>query len=232
MKFFSFATLAGLVAMVSAQTTPTNPDFFITNSDFDLTPGEDFTLEWTGNSGPVTVTLQTGESDNLEDVEVLASSVDGESFTWTVPEDLPTAQYNFRIQDDETEDVNWSVPFPLEGDDSNNTPSVTTSTSASTITSEASTTTSAESTTTSDDVSSFISSLTSEVSSFASSVSSEVSSSSESSASSTESEAASQTGSGDDAEESDTTVPDSKAGNLGSPFALIGFTVAAMLYFQ
>lgn len=70
MKTIKVATLAGLVALVQAQ----NGDFIITNSDFDLVAGEEFTLEWTGNEGPVTIRLQTGPEDNLETVEVLAGA--------------------------------------------------------------------------------------------------------------------------------------------------------------
>lgn len=40
------------------------------------------------------------------------------------------------------------------------------------------------------------------------------------------------TGTSDGSDDDNTEVPDSKAGHLGSPVALICFTVAAMLYFQ
>ncbi|ROT37423.1 hypothetical protein SODALDRAFT_196418 [Sodiomyces alkalinus F11] len=230
MRIVSIATLAGLVAFVQAQ----NGDFIITNSEFDLVPGEEFTLEWAGNDGPVTIRLQTGPSDNLQTVEVLAEGATGDSFTWLVPEDIADNTYNFQIEDEATGEVNYSVQFPLDGDDSavTATPSAEPTSAEPTVTPSDLTT--AAPSTTSEAESSAASSEASEISSAVSSaISSAVSSASES-ASSSASELASATESDDAAptESDDVEVPGSKAGRLGSPLALLGLTVAALLYFQ
>ncbi|KAM0286933.1 hypothetical protein ACHAQH_000617 [Verticillium albo-atrum] len=223
MKTTSVTVLAALVAYVQAKASFTN-----TEDDFAaIAAGEEFTLTWADAEGPVTILLKSGPSDDLSTVSTITTGETGDSFTWSVPTDLVSGEYAFEINDGT--EPNYSVQFPLEGDGSAPVSSapVSTVTSASatvTVTSEVpeSTSSEAESTTT-------VASETETSSAVESSASAEVSSSVSESASATETEtesaAASATGTGA------ASVPDSKAGRLGSPVALI-MTLAAMLYFH
>jgi len=61
---FSALVVAGLAASVNAMVA-------FTNSAFDVEAGKPFTLTWSGNSGPVTITLKNGPATVLKDVMVL-----------------------------------------------------------------------------------------------------------------------------------------------------------------
>lgn len=64
MKFSVASVFAVLAATVSA-----TPAF--TNSAFDVVPGSTFTLTWGNATGPVTIVLATGTSDDLTKVETI-----------------------------------------------------------------------------------------------------------------------------------------------------------------
>ena len=64
MKFAIASVLAALAATATAL-----PAF--TNSAFDLVPGSTFTLTWGNATGPVTIYLATGESDDLKKVQAI-----------------------------------------------------------------------------------------------------------------------------------------------------------------
>lgn len=66
----SFAAIVGaLVATVCAK-----PAF--TNTEFDLTEGQPFTLEWVNATGPVTIVLVSGaDSGSLQPVQTLTCTL-------------------------------------------------------------------------------------------------------------------------------------------------------------
>ncbi|KAK3341699.1 hypothetical protein B0T25DRAFT_350428 [Lasiosphaeria hispida] len=87
----------------------------ITNTIFDLREDKPFTVTWIGAVGPVTVTLMTGQPQDLKVVEDLTTSGTGGSFTFT-PSDYPSGNYAFRISDSSSvNDPNFSLLFPYVG---------------------------------------------------------------------------------------------------------------------
>ncbi|KAI8711217.1 GPI-anchored domain-containing protein [Fusarium sp. LHS14.1] len=113
MKIVSLALLATLTRAVK-----------LTNSAYDVVPGKAFTITWTEAQGPVTLRLKSGPQTNLETVEEITSGQSGESFTWNGPSDFDGRLYALEIED-ESGDVNYSVQFPIEGDGSSKTGSIT-----------------------------------------------------------------------------------------------------------
>ncbi|KAF4465827.1 extracellular matrix [Fusarium albosuccineum] len=89
----------------------------LTNSDYDVVPGKEFTIKWTEAQGPVTLRLKSGPQSNLQTVEEITSGHSGESFTWAVPSSFDSSQYALEIEDG-SGDINYSVQFPIEGDGS------------------------------------------------------------------------------------------------------------------
>jgi hypothetical protein len=66
MHFTKIAIAAATIGLAAAQV-------LFTNSDFSgIEAGEPFEITWTGNVGPVTLTLKNGPADNQEEVAVLA----------------------------------------------------------------------------------------------------------------------------------------------------------------
>ncbi|KAL9944484.1 hypothetical protein ACHAQF_006584 [Verticillium nonalfalfae] len=216
MKYSVAATLAALVAYVQAKAEFTN-----TQADFAaISAGEDFTLTWSGAEGPVTILLKSGPSDDLTTVETITTGQSGESFTWSVPTTLVSGQYAFEINDGT--EPNYSVQFPLVGS------GTASASSAPASSAPASTATSASATVT----------VTSTVAESSAASESETATSSAAESSATteaSSSVVTRTRTSTTAAESATgtaaSVPDSKAGRLGSPVALI-MTLAAMLYFH
>ncbi|KAH6691694.1 Ser-Thr-rich glycosyl-phosphatidyl-inositol-anchored membrane family-domain-containing protein [Plectosphaerella plurivora] len=204
---FSVAAVVAFAAAVYAKIE-------IGNTVVNPSAGSSFELTWSQAEGPVTIELVYGASTDLKKDQVLASGLDPESgsYTWEVPEDLVArGDYAFYITDGSTE--NWSLQFALTG-------TGVASTSAAPTSSAAPSTTAAPS-----------SASTEEASSTLTTVTTEESSSVESSSTRTSSERETQTTAAASAS-STGTVPDSKAGTLGSPVALILTLAAMMLYFQ
>ncbi|UPL03059.1 hypothetical protein LCI18_013993 [Fusarium solani-melongenae] len=112
-KIVSLALLATLTRAVK-----------LTNSAYDVVSGKDFTITWTEAQGPVTLRLKSGPQTDLETIEEVTSGQSGESFTWHVPSDFDGRLYALEIED-ESGDVNYSVQFPIEGDGSSETRSIT-----------------------------------------------------------------------------------------------------------
>jgi len=141
----SFAAIVGaLVATVCAK-----PAF--TNTDFTLTEGQPFTLEWVNATGPVTIVLVSGpDSGSLQPYSTLTSTATGTSFTYT-PSGIPSGNYAFRINDaSSVSDPNFSKLIVYVGTGSTSSSSgrttattsapSTTGTTTSASTTEASTT--------------------------------------------------------------------------------------------
>ncbi|EEY18788.1 predicted protein [Verticillium alfalfae VaMs.102] len=218
MKYSVAVTLAALVAYVQAKAEFTN-----TQADFAaISAGEDFTLTWSGAEGPVTILLKTGPSDDLTTVETITTGESGESFTWSVPTTLVSGQYAFEINDGT--EPNYSVQFPLVGSGTASASSAPASTATSASATVTVTSTVAESTSTAAESSAASASETATSSAAESSATTEASSSVVTRTRTSTTAAESATGTA-------ASVPDSKAGRLGSPVALI-MTLAAMLYFH
>ncbi|KAI0842843.1 Ser-Thr-rich glycosyl-phosphatidyl-inositol-anchored membrane family-domain-containing protein [Hypoxylon sp. FL0890] len=123
MKFTIFASI--LAALPAWAVT-------ITNSNFDnIEVGKPFEITWSGATGPVTLTLKDGSSDNLQTVGEITSGQTGESYTWVPDSSLSTGTYALEINDGT--DVNYSKQFDVEGGSASSTPaSITVSSTLST----------------------------------------------------------------------------------------------------
>ncbi|KAH7329034.1 hypothetical protein B0I35DRAFT_34224 [Stachybotrys elegans] len=203
---YSVGTLSALAAVVAAQPR-------ITNSAFNLVEGEPFTLTFEGCTSTCTIVLQNGPEGNLQDVETLTTDATDSFVVELGPR--PEDEYNFLIIDNETEEENWSMKFSYgsEAPEEDTTTSVApSSTAAPTSTVESTTveTTTAETTT---------SAATTETTE-ASTTSAESSTTLSTSATTTTSGPA----------ETETDIPDSGAGRLASPLALVAGAIVAMAY--
>ncbi|KAL4730483.1 hypothetical protein ACLX1H_002519 [Fusarium chlamydosporum] len=103
---YTFATVAAFATMAMAK-----PAF--TNTQFDLTEGQPYTIRYTGCDSGCTIILQNGESTDLKDYKTLTSDATGNSFTFT-PSQLPSDTYNFKITDSAGE-INYSEQFDFKG---------------------------------------------------------------------------------------------------------------------
>ncbi|KAK2046980.1 hypothetical protein LZ31DRAFT_551776 [Colletotrichum somersetense] len=212
MKTFTSVLVAGFAALAQAVQ--------LTNSNFDVEAGKPFTITWSDAQGPVTLTLKNGPSTNLVTVQSIATGQSGTSFVWTPSTTLPSDQYAIEISDG-TGTPNYSEQFSLATDV---TASASASASATTAASSAASTTAAPSITSS--------ASSSSASAESSSAASSASNSSASSTLSSSTHASTRHSATSEPTTAPTSVPGSNSVRLGSPIALIGLTVAAMLYFQ
>ncbi|KAI1436757.1 Ser-Thr-rich glycosyl-phosphatidyl-inositol-anchored membrane family-domain-containing protein [Xylaria sp. CBS 124048] len=107
--YISSVALAALVGLVNAKAE-------ITNSNFDgITAGSTFDITWDNAQGPVTLTLKTGDSANLDTVDTITSGATGNSFEWMVDPSLPSG--NYAIEIDDGTDPNFSAMFSVAGTD-------------------------------------------------------------------------------------------------------------------
>jgi hypothetical protein len=114
MKSTTFAVLA------SATLVMATPKFLNNAGDFEnIEAGDEFPIKYSGCDSGCTITLETGPSDALKPVTTLAADASGDSITVTIPEDLASADYAFRIVDNSDNDPetnhNFSKQFPVEG---------------------------------------------------------------------------------------------------------------------
>ncbi|KAJ3512770.1 hypothetical protein NM208_g15278 [Fusarium decemcellulare] len=104
---YTFATVAAFAAVALAE-----PAFL--NTNWDLVQGQPFTIKFSGCESGCTIVLQNGESDDLKDYKTLTASAEGGSFTFT-PSGLPSDDYNFKITDNDSGEINYSSQFPYKG---------------------------------------------------------------------------------------------------------------------
>jgi hypothetical protein len=114
MKSTTFAVLA------SATLAMAKPLLLNSAGDFeDLEAGAEFPLKYSGCDSGCTITLETGPSTALKPVTTLAADASGDSITVTLPEDLVSGNYAFRIVDNSDNNPetnqNFSKQFPVEG---------------------------------------------------------------------------------------------------------------------
>ncbi|EAA35914.1 hypothetical protein GE21DRAFT_1734 [Neurospora crassa] len=213
---FSLAAVSAFVAYALAKPA-------ITNTDFNIQEGVDYTLKWKDATAPITITLMTGpDADHMTPFKTIASGVTGDSYTWT-PEDVPSGTYAFKIADgDSKADENYSVRFPYVG-------------SAAATTGASSTLSTVTKTSTSTMVSSTVESSTIVSSSAASSTdaSSTVTSVASSAATTTTTTSSSTHAASSTASAPTNSPPNTNnAERFASPLALILGTVAALVFFN
>ncbi|KAL9022635.1 MAG: hypothetical protein Q9185_000213 [Variospora sp. 1 TL-2023] len=122
------------VVAVSAQSTPTSSLIaFTTSPPSSVVAGELVTLGWEGSdpSQPVTITLRSGNADNLQTVRLVTGKKIGTSLLWTVPSDLPDGNdYTLSITQGFTpteETTNYTGRFRITGGTVSSTSSSTSS---------------------------------------------------------------------------------------------------------
>lgn len=104
-------TSAALFAVALAQTKVA-----FTSVPAVVRAGDSYNITWGGGNGdPVSLTLRKGNPDDLETIEVLADNVRGNSYEWTVDEDLDTASdYALQIVQG-LNNINYSGQFSVSG---------------------------------------------------------------------------------------------------------------------
>ena len=83
-----------------------------TNSEYYTHEGVPFTITWTGNRGPVTVTLMNGLDADLQPVLVIVSDYNAQEYTWTPPPTLPADSYLLRLEDAGSTDYSPRFRYP------------------------------------------------------------------------------------------------------------------------
>ncbi|KAK4105335.1 hypothetical protein N658DRAFT_503497 [Parathielavia hyrcaniae] len=205
---FSFGAVLAFAAAVLAQPV-------LLNSNYDIEEGEPFTLMWNNAQGPVTITLMTGDPNNLDVVRDLTSGVTGSQYTFTLS-GLPSGNYAIRITDGSGE-PNYSPLFAYSGTGSL---SSTSASSSATISSSATVSSTA-----------FSSSSSSTGSESETSSTTESASTSASTLTTTSSERPSSTS--DASPSTTTTPPNTNDGQrFASPLAFVLVAVAALVFFK
>jgi hypothetical protein len=82
------------------------------NSEYYIHEGMPFTISWTGNRGPVGVSLMKGPDENLELVLTIISASEAQEYTWTPPPTLPADSYILRLQDAGSADYSPRFRYP------------------------------------------------------------------------------------------------------------------------
>ncbi|KAG6363479.1 hypothetical protein INS49_008579 [Diaporthe citri] len=218
---------AGFIAVVTAAA----PAWAIqlTNSAYAVEAGKPFTLTWSDSEGPVTVTLKNGASTDLKDVEVLASGLTTDSFTWNPPSSLPSDTYAFEVADSSSNSPNYSPQFTFAGSAASASVSSAASSSVASTSSASVSTTLSSLTITSSSASATASANSSAtITSTNSGNSTTTSSSSSSTRTSTRTSATSESSS----TSSSTPVNTNDSQKLGSPLALILGTIVSLMIFN
>jgi hypothetical protein len=83
-----------------------------TNDEYYINKGIQFTITWTGNRGPVAVTLMKGLDADLQEVLVIVSDYNAQEYTWTPPPTLPADSYLLRVEDAGSTDYSPRFRYP------------------------------------------------------------------------------------------------------------------------
>ena len=83
-----------------------------TNSEYYILEGQPFTITWSGNRGPVTVSLMKGPDANLQLVFVIVTGYQGQEYTWTPPPTLAADSYELQIEDAGSTDYSPRFRYP------------------------------------------------------------------------------------------------------------------------
>ena len=84
----------------------------LTNDEYYVLEGMPFTITWSNNRGPVTVTLMKGPDANLEQVLVLVTGSPAQEFTWTPPPTLAAGSYELQVEDSGSADYSPRFQYP------------------------------------------------------------------------------------------------------------------------
>ncbi|KAK3366113.1 hypothetical protein B0T24DRAFT_413778 [Lasiosphaeria ovina] len=91
------------------------------NGNYETPRGKPIPLKWTGNRGPVNITLMNGLDENLQRVLVVVTGYAGpppDSFVFNPPSDLPTDFYEIQIEDGVSNpDYTPRFQYPVPADD-------------------------------------------------------------------------------------------------------------------
>jgi hypothetical protein len=211
---------SAFVLAASATLAMAEPKFL--NTNFDVVPGEPFTLKFSGCSAGCSIILLNGDSKDLKDVQTLVKDVKGSEETITLSDKFTKDVYAFRIVDSAGEE-NYSEQFTFDGADAPATTAEETSTVAET-------TSSAEETSTEEETSTSAAETTT---SAEETTTTEASTMTTPEASTTESETSTTTSDSDDSEQTDDnsdSAPDDDgaAVRLGSSHAALAAAVVAL----
>ncbi|KAK4120331.1 hypothetical protein N657DRAFT_674258 [Parathielavia appendiculata] len=83
-----------------------------TNTEYYIYAGSPFTVTWTGNRAPITLTLMNGPDENLQTVLTIVSDYSGQDYTWTPPAELPADSYILRLEDGGSTDYSARFRYP------------------------------------------------------------------------------------------------------------------------
>merc|ERR1712093_771382 len=75
--------------------------------------GSPINITWSGATGTPTLTLQNGTENSINDVDIIASDIQGSFFVWTPPATIPSDDYILLLKDDSSEDIAYSNVFRL-----------------------------------------------------------------------------------------------------------------------
>ena len=107
MKTSAVAILASVSAVLAKPV--------LLNSNYNVVAGEPFELKYSGCENGCTITLDNGPSGKLKPFLTLTAEASGDSFTFTLDEDIPTDTYAIRIVDNSDNSRNFSPQFDVEG---------------------------------------------------------------------------------------------------------------------
>ena len=84
----------------------------LTNDEYYILEGMPFTITWSNNRGPVTVTLMMGPDANLEQVLVIVAGSPAQEYTWTPPPTLAAGYYELQVEDSGSADYSPRFQYP------------------------------------------------------------------------------------------------------------------------
>ncbi|KAH7243981.1 hypothetical protein MRS44_016963 [Fusarium solani] len=105
------------VAAASVLATMARAKPGITNTSFNIKPSKPFALQLNGCDGGCTIKLLIDDSDTFNYVSTLASTVKGDSFTFTMDQGLPSALYAFEVIDNKSGEVGSLAQFQYTAGD-------------------------------------------------------------------------------------------------------------------
>ncbi|KAM0418932.1 hypothetical protein ACHAPT_012090 [Fusarium lateritium] len=105
------------VAAVSVLATMARSKPEITNTSLNVKPSKPFTLQLNGCDGGCTIKLLIDDSGTFNYVSTLASTVKGDSFTFTMDHSLPSAPYAFEVTDNKSGEVGSLAQFQYTAGD-------------------------------------------------------------------------------------------------------------------
>lgn len=112
MRFFTSVAFAAFSAIAAAQSNSLG----FTSAPTSVQAGSEVTIKYNAQNlnEPATITLRKGDPDNLQTVQVIASSATNGTFNWIVPDYLENAD-DYALEISQGDDNNYSGEFSLSG---------------------------------------------------------------------------------------------------------------------